>query len=135
MFTKNCCVSCVYIAKNHKRFQMKLSYTYNIIESSIFWQGISGRREQLRWEIVRSCAQRFNFFTNRILKIWNKLSHETVEASGFKSRFDRTNMDNKKAFNICFVWIKPYLWPNYYYYHYLNFLIRLYFLFIKYMII
>lgn len=59
--------------------------------NQIVVEGIAGRREQMRREIVRSCAQRFNFFTNRIVNNWNKLALETIEAkstAGFKSRFD-----------------------------------------------
>ena len=57
----------------------------------IIVDGRMGRRPQLRREIVKNCAQRHNFFTNRIVNDWNKLADDTINAqttNGFKSRFD-----------------------------------------------
>ena len=63
----------------------------NWIREPIIVDGRVGRRPQLRREVVKNCAQRHNFYNNRIVNVWNKLADETVNAqttNGFKSRFD-----------------------------------------------
>ena len=42
-------------------------------------------------EKVKNCLPRFNFFTNRVVNNWNKLSKEVIEARSlniFKSKLD-----------------------------------------------
>jgi hypothetical protein len=50
------------------------------------------KRCQLRREIVSSCLQRHNFFTNRTANAWNALPNEIVESESvdvFKSKLDK----------------------------------------------
>ena len=50
------------------------------------------RRSQLRREKDAKCSQRFNFFNNRIAKIWNSLPDKTVNADTldkFKACIDK----------------------------------------------
>ena len=52
----------------------------------------TGKREQLRREIISSCEQRHNFFLNRTAPIWNALPDNVVEGktmSEFKSGLDK----------------------------------------------
>ena len=49
------------------------------------------KRAQLRREMVRSCNQRHNFFSNRIVNMWNELDDSIIEATSineFKKRLD-----------------------------------------------
>lgn len=39
-----------------------------------------GHRHRLERELVKNCAQRDNFFTNRIVNVWNNLPKEIIEA-------------------------------------------------------
>ena len=53
---------------------------------------IGGKRGNIRREIVSSCAQRHNFFTNRVAKPWNQLPDNIVNApsiNSFKAGLDR----------------------------------------------
>jgi len=62
------------------------------VKEPIVVEGRVGKREQLRREVVLSCAQRHNFFTNRIVNNWNKLKDETASAqsiASFKLQFDK----------------------------------------------
>ena len=54
-------------------------------------EGRSGKRAQLRGETVRNCAQRQNFFVNRVVNVWNMLPDGVVEATdvnNFKNKLD-----------------------------------------------
>ncbi|MCA9388033.1 MAG: reverse transcriptase family protein, partial [Candidatus Andersenbacteria bacterium] len=65
--------------------------TVNWVKQPMVVEGRVGKRPQLRREVVNNCAQRHNFFSNRIVNEWNKLADETTRAqttNGFKSRFD-----------------------------------------------
>ena len=62
----------------------------NWVRQPMIVDGRVGRRPQRR-EVVKNCAQRHNFFNNRIVNDWNKLADGTVNAqttNGFKRRFD-----------------------------------------------
>ena len=51
----------------------------------------SGRRPQLRREIVRCCNQRHNFFINRVVNQWNALPDNVTNSNTvdqFKNNFD-----------------------------------------------
>ena len=39
-----------------------------------------GHHHRLERELVKNCAQRENFFTNRIVNVWNNLPKEIIEA-------------------------------------------------------
>ena len=61
---------------------------------------IGGRRTQMRREIVRNCAQRHNFFTNRVVNPWNSLPDQVVHApsvNSFKARLDDFNSTTIRA--------------------------------------
>lgn len=63
----------------------------NWVNSPIMVDERAGKRGQLRREVVNSCNQRHNFFTNRVVNDWNKLANNVVNAettTGFNSRFD-----------------------------------------------
>jgi ribonucleases P/MRP protein subunit RPP40 len=47
--------------------------------------GRCGRRTQMRGETVKNCDQRWNFFINRIVNIWNDLPDKVVEAQSVNS--------------------------------------------------
>ena len=52
------------------------------------------KRSQIRREIVSSCQQRHNFFTNRISNSWNELPDDTVMTESiekFKIKLDKSN--------------------------------------------
>ena len=40
-----------------------------------------GRRSQLQRELVRNCAQRYNFFNNRIVNEWNSLPDSVTQTT------------------------------------------------------
>ena len=51
-----------------------------------------GRRSQFQREIIKNCAQRYNFFNNRIASAWNKLPDEIVSSATinqFKANLDK----------------------------------------------
>ncbi len=53
-------------------------------------------RYKLRREIVRNCAPRYNFFTNRVVNSWNQLSNESIESRSiiaFKANIDKLLKD------------------------------------------
>ncbi len=43
-----------------------------------------GNKYKLRKEIVRNCAPRYNFFTNRVVNYWNQLTNEIIESKSTK---------------------------------------------------
>ncbi len=54
----------------------------------------------LRREQVKNCDQRFNFFTNRVAGVWNKLPEEIVCArslNSFKAKVDVWLMKQNEA--------------------------------------
>lgn len=59
------------------------------------WSSPRGsKRSQMRREIVSSCQQRHNFFTNRISNSWNELPDDTVMSESvekFKIKLDKSN--------------------------------------------
>ena len=59
-----------------------------------------GKRSRLRREIVKSCNQRHNFFTNRIVNIWNELPDNIITATstnGFKNRLDTATAHKRQG--------------------------------------
>ncbi|CAF1029261.1 unnamed protein product [Brachionus calyciflorus] len=55
-----------------------------------------GNRYKLRRELVKNCAPRFNFFTNRIVNDWNGLTNEVIESKSiniFKTNLDKLLKD------------------------------------------
>jgi hypothetical protein len=57
-----------------------------------------GHRPRLIRELVSNCAQRYNFYTNRIVNDWNALADATVESKSveiFKYRYDSNKKLNK----------------------------------------
>ncbi|CAF1041473.1 unnamed protein product [Brachionus calyciflorus] len=50
-----------------------------------------GHSFKLNREIVKNCAPRFNYFTNRVVNSWNKLNANSIEApsvNSFKAKID-----------------------------------------------
>ena len=55
-----------------------------------------GNKYRLSKEIIRNCLPRFNFFTNRIVDSWNKLTDDTIESKSintFKANIDKLLRD------------------------------------------
>ena len=55
-------------------------------------------RSQLRPEIVKSCNQRYHFYTNRVVNFWNALSDVVVNAKNineFNNRLDLTTVTGR----------------------------------------
>ena len=50
-----------------------------------------GNNYRLRREIVKNCAPRFNFFTNRIVNDWNQLGNKVIESKS--TNIFKTNLD------------------------------------------
>ena len=51
-------------------------------------------------EKVKNCNSRFNFFTNRIVNVWNQLPKEVIEAknlNSFKAKLDPWLLNNIEA--------------------------------------
>ena len=51
----------------------------------------AGKRAQLLRELVPNCLQRFNFFSNRIARLWNKVPDSTINSKNvniFKNKID-----------------------------------------------
>ena len=64
----------------------------------------SGHRAQLQRKVRTSKVQRFNFYSNRIVNNWNKLTDSTVTASstsGFKTRLDIDQKDYYNSTELC----------------------------------
>ena len=62
----------------------------------------AGKRAQIRREIVKSCNQRHNFFTNRIVNAWNALPNELIgvrTVDDFKKKLDDWIVEKGAAFN------------------------------------
>ena len=50
-----------------------------------------GHRGYFQRELIKDCNQRYNFFNNRIVNVWNSLPDEIVAATStnvFKKRLD-----------------------------------------------
>ena len=59
------------------------------------------KRAQIRREIVKSCNQRHQFFTNRIVNDWNELPNELVDVRTvevFKKKLDDWIVEKRAAF-------------------------------------
>ena len=57
-------------------------------------RNLRGHNQKLNRQFVRSCDQRNNFFTNRIVPFWNALSPHAIESkttNQFKNRIDKIN--------------------------------------------
>ena len=51
-----------------------------------------GHPNKIKREIIKNCAQRYHFFTNRVVNGWNKLEVDAVEAQScdiFKAKIDK----------------------------------------------
>ena len=60
---------------------------------------LRGHSQKLNRQFVRSCDQRNNFFTNRIIPNWNALPSQVIEAkttNQFKNRIDNSTESNAK---------------------------------------
>ena len=58
---------------------------------------LRGHSQKLNRQFVRSCDQRMNFFTNRIIPNWNALPSQAIEAkttNQFKNRIDNSTESN-----------------------------------------
>ena len=63
----------------------------------------SGKRAQMRRELVRGCGQRHNFFINRVVNNWNELDESIIEAQSvneFKNRLDNSTGGRRKRATI-----------------------------------
>ena len=59
------------------------------------------KRAQIRREIVKSCNQRHDFFTNRIVNAWNELPNELVgvrTVDDIKKKLDEWVVEKRAAF-------------------------------------
>jgi hypothetical protein len=74
--------------------QFKISKGHDEVEWSSAPRVIDamyGHRERLQRDIANNCAPRFNFFTQRIVNVWNKLPDIIVNANTvneFKNLYD-----------------------------------------------
>lgn len=92
---------------SYRRIRGDLIQQYKIHRKieSITWhsnQSVSsaraGRRPQLRREIVKSCSQRYHFFTNRVVNFWNALPDEIVNSKNvneFKNKLDHKTVTGR----------------------------------------
>jgi len=83
------------ILKEYEKVILNKGINYSI-------SNYSNRRNvfKLTKELIKNCTPRSNFFTNRIVNVWNKLPNEVVQARNlncFKSMLDKWMKSNCKS--------------------------------------
>ena len=66
----------------------------NWVKEMSIMPGRGCRRDQIRGDIVKDCDQRWYFFYDRIVNIWNDLEDKIIESDNvdiFKKHYDDMN--------------------------------------------
>jgi hypothetical protein len=65
------------------------------IQDSTSQRILRGHELKLERQLVKNCDQRYNFFTNRVVNVWNKLDKDVVNSktiNNFKNKIDKLNL-------------------------------------------
>ncbi len=71
--------------------------TFAIKDQNDYSINTRGHNMKLIREIVKSCEQRHNFYTNRVCNVWNALSIDVVQAPSLNSFKSRLNSEMNRS--------------------------------------